>query len=1756
MTSPYASGGGGSHFEAAVVSYYLAALLCELPVRGLLGNVITSVSTQRGELGAPLDDIVLAGTTDDGIATSLHLQIKNKISFTAGDENWIDVLQRAWDTFIAGDFDRAHMRFGVGIGRYSARADDHYQSVLSWARYSDSAKDFFLRIEKKDFSSESKVAFVQTIRNALTAHAGRALTHDELWEFLKCLLIVHFDFQTAEVSRDAEAVRDRLRALFADDPESRAVQLWDHLIAQAGRLIPLAGSIDRVTFRQQMRTDGFILTEPSATRRRALLAIGQESQRALAEIKVDIAGLRLHRHTASNALRRALDAARFIQLIGEPGTGKSALLKEFAEESARLGPVFVLKDARIQPRGWAALANVLGIRSDCAEVLTDLAGSGEPILFIDGIDKIVDPAVQITVNDILRTIAATPYLADWKVVVTVREQNLQHLETWIDGAVLNALPLASVTVAPLGRDERNTVSAYFPRLRPLLAQESIDVILHRPFFLNALLTLGAQGTSDATLPATEAALMHLWWTFGGTDQTGFALAQEQRETLIALGERFAQSPSSAITLGGLSVNAIERLATAGVLRNVELGHSVVFAHDIFEEWTLCETLIRHRSSVVSFLRDSEEAQILIRPVQLLGTYLLETETASLAWELLIAETAAPELRSVWQRAVLLSCLQSTRTTALLNTLTPYLMEEDAQALQKLMLALRTIEVVPNGQFLNEAETPHIDPADRSKYANLTAKPRITVWIRFLDWLMQHIKSLPRTVIPDLLPIFSSWQDLFAGQNVRHCREIGTIACDWLAEVERDLHPDSFADRREPLGLSLSYEDDQKLEKSLRAIFLGSAAENPDVVKAYLADKTQIDNSRRIYRDAIMESALPLARHLPTALVDFMLAAFLDHPKDDKDDHFYSNARFLIDNLGIASDRHFDPASPVQLPFLLLLRLHESEGLRLIHAFCNHAISVWRWSRTHPAHYAPATPLPVIVSWDGNPREFWGDHQVYLWFRGMWGSDAVRCALMALELWALQQLDSGALFADVLNKVMDRNESVAVLGLAVSLCLAFPQASIAQSASLLTCSHLWSWDIARWMGDRHPVNQMGNWYRYRHQLTANKELNERSHRQHDIRELLPYLIFAGDDELQKRVLTGISAFPQHLPFEYEEEKENSNRVTELTEKMAVFAERGVLDNWKVQQTSDGDGYVIWCDAPSTHTERFKEQSEDHARLSEYFALGMWANEALEKGVVDPKITLSDAWHRVQDIDKDSAFELTEDFHEQQRAVAIAGVAFVLARYTDDDAAFAWSVETLHRAATAPEMQRDFLLRSSVLAMHPKVFAVHGYSGLLVRDRLVPKAQAALLHAALHPLEHLAAAVFVSMASYAAKYQTFCWILVDLGIGRSITDRDHIPNHYNVVPDAHEYAANQKLLRRAKLALARNAVPKLPAIPMPWIKQLRFSWTAFKDWAGGLRRRPAAQRVSRYRASPETNGYQRNPRIFLWHVAEALILKAPLAALTGSPDAAQRVTALACQLRDFTIMEVLPSFADSRREYRSNTPFEWVYACSAWLGRVLAIIPEFEAKERLISPILAAENETALLLLHTVMYHFMLCALATPTDISEADLALWRRLADWVLANPEGSNPLREHLDREYTDCVFSLFFCAAGGFSPLLCAIDPGWRHLPLFLSTVEKAVAKLGANSAIFTALTTLLSHGGRDWLPEPALGWIETIVEARAADIPFWQIHGENTVALLKSVVAANEGTITEALRHRIIRLADRLVDGGVRGAGFLQQELLRLSP
>ena len=408
---------------------------------------------------------------------------------------------------------------------------------------------------------------------------------------------------------------------------AQASRIWDHLIAKAGELIPVGGGATRATLIQQLTGHGFDVS-PAPSFWQNIAALQRDSDRALGDIKSHIHGLRLHRADAYQGVREALADGRFIHIDGEPGTGKSALLKELAEECRRDGPVLVLKDTRIQPKGWASHAHVLEISADLPALLREFACAGNPILFIDGIDKIVDPAIQLTVNDLLKAVAFNDALAQWRIVVTVREQNLRHLETWLDPDALKKLPLRTIGVNALDDKELDIVAAAFPRLGPLLRQSgNTDVILRRPFFLDAMLSLAGRDGKDQ-LPATEVELLKLWWALAGSDRADFSPAQHRRNVLMQLAERLAAVPNCALAINDLSPEVIAELKSAGILRDKDLGHSVVFTHDIYEEWALCQLLIRHGSDLAAFLKNHSEPESLTRPVQLLGTYVLETGSSA------------------------------------------------------------------------------------------------------------------------------------------------------------------------------------------------------------------------------------------------------------------------------------------------------------------------------------------------------------------------------------------------------------------------------------------------------------------------------------------------------------------------------------------------------------------------------------------------------------------------------------------------------------------------------------------------------------------------------------------------------------------------------------------------------------------------------------------------------------------------------------------------------------------------------------------------------------------------------------------------------------------------------------------------------------------------------------------------------------------------------------------------------------------------
>lgn len=265
----------------------------------------------------------------------------------------------------------------------------------------------------------------------------------------------------------------------------------------------------------------------------------------------------------------------------------------------------------------------------------------------------------------------------------------------------------------------------------------------------------------------------------------------------------------------------------------------------------------------------------------------------------------------------------------------------------------------------------------------------------------------------------------------------------------------------------------------------------------------------------------------------------------------------------------------------------------------------------------------------------------------------------------------------------------------------------------------------------------------------------------------------------------------------------------------------------------------------------------------------------------------------------------------------------------------------------------------------------------------------------------------------------------------------------------------------------------------------------------------------------------------------------------------------QLMEWNIQEIIPPFATSRREHLGDhTPFEWVFGFSAWCGKVFSMLTPEECRQVFLQRIFAQDNDTALFIMQSLMRSFMVNAFLIPSAIKDEHVALWSAMAEWVFGNPEWRYGERQqYLGREFQSCAESLLFCMTPDFSPRICGVAPNWQHWAKFMPIIERAIREFGLHKSLFSTVAIFLKNGGADLLPDPALAWLHNIVVTKKRDLPFWNQHGDAVVEVIKSVVDKKAASLTTEHRDMISLIADILVDNGVRGAGFFQQELLRAS-
>ena len=506
----------------------------------------------------------------------------------------------------------------------------------------------------------------------------------------------------------------------------------------------------------------------------------------LGNIRTDIGGFVLNRSNLLAKARAIVKKTSFLELVGASGAGKSAVLKALVEIVRGEGFPLVLSAERINGTDWSSFASNLQLTQPLKKLLVAISSSSQPTIFIDGVDKILESGKRNVVNDLLHAIADIPLGSDasrhWTVVVSLREENRLDVYHWLDWRKLGKPE--RLEIPELTAEELETIAEHRPRLKPLLSQNQLKPVITNPFMLSLLEEQQILNDKESIPPiATESEISQVWWE-RWVGKNSDVLGRARQISLLKLGKQAIKSPGTRLIGEEISPEAILSLESDSILTRDPDRDVYYFRHDLLEDWVLCRVLNQNREELTTYLQEIGEPFGLFRTVQLLGTFLLEKDDTADDWiELIEQVEQTADLFPRWYQALLTAPLISPRARNLLDKTESFLVADDAQRLNKLLIALRTVEIEPNFEFLSIFNGMNIPTENLMPILLSDPIPRWRIWSPFMDWLVPRLTLLPTAIRPEAVKLMEIWQ-LKTTVGSPHRQEIGEIALAWLKEVER------------------------------------------------------------------------------------------------------------------------------------------------------------------------------------------------------------------------------------------------------------------------------------------------------------------------------------------------------------------------------------------------------------------------------------------------------------------------------------------------------------------------------------------------------------------------------------------------------------------------------------------------------------------------------------------------------------------------------------------------------------------------------------------------------------------------------------------------------------------------------------------------------------------------------------------------------------------------------------------------------------
>ena len=1436
-TSTELTGGAGFTYEDKVAVYYLAALLREERAAGQSG-IVTSVAVQQARVN-PMDDVIVE-FKDDGTRRVLSLQVKRQLRITGAVSNtdFRDILAAAAATRQMAEFQVGLDAYGFAVENVAIKPFRNLNRLIEWAKSSPNGSSFDLRI--------ATAATAERLLRKELALLIDVESPDDERDFYAQFVALKFDALVDRGIMQTEII-NRLQELIAVNADGQDLLLFDRLC----RIARDGASTGRKWTRQELLTElrGAVRLKVMPNYRHDIDRLRVFSADGLADVSEEIAGIRVKRPVLEQDIRDRLKECRLVNLSGLPGCGKSAMLKRIASVDAANGPILFLKSDRLEGNSWLAFAAALGLKHHMiADILAEIGSAGTPILFIDGIDRI-RPDQKGIITDILRVIEADDQFVNWKTLASSRDQGLEAYRAWFPASFYKGTGIGDVSIGGFTDAEAATLAKEKPHLQRLLFGPSdVREIARRPFFAAVL----AQGfPADGTTPQTEIDLISAWWARAGHDATNVTAPPRQR-ALLDLAEKGAGNLGKNIRTAMLKNSTVSQVAGLKIdllIRDHDGGASYSFTHDIFFEWVFFRQLIELGDDWERSIIEAGQPPLLGRVVGLLAQDALGTPDK---WSEVYRDLQKHPLRPQWQREWLTAPPFTPAFAHGQQEFQALLAENEYALLEKMLVWFQAQHTIPNPHILQKPASP-VEGIDRVRMADLLSWPSdLESWGRFLDWLLPLAPKLPQRLLPNVVEVFSVWQNMLAGTKNPRSAAMIEVCNNWLINLEGTGYPEGldFKDgRQNALGGAAR----SSLATALRAIIMSSARSYPDSALALFQRAAQNGSMRKKAYSDLMNFTSMMVDVSPEAVITVAKAELMEELPQDRYDreerqhqeyaerlerirsipedertkdqkrsiqyqHFpIVRGSYDPEDVGITQHhQYYHPPSALHEPFASLFAKTPEAALSLVRDLANHATKGWHQNQLLYRERM-GTPIPVIVEFPWGKQEFWGDWNVYSWFVEHLAPQPLGCAFLSLSYWAFKQIESGRQTDQIIRSVVEGNECYVVLGLALRLALETYDVSEA-TFPIVTCQRLWRHDIARVVQEptrNLDLSGFGSLSRLTGAKTQAKEfLDSRQSRRREVRELAMRFTLSDNDGLRERFKEALARFPNNLPYEIEKSRCNLAATAFLKEDAELWAGLGDIKNYRKHATGDDQVLIAYEPSKPLTSVQEKRITESATSLQEYGLIG-WATSSLDANKIDTAVNLEDAITFARNQDNATILVERNNAGEYPDQATISAIAAVVLRFRPPAAAdYDWAWDVMERIAVMTEPKYTF--PGSKIPWHPAVYLI----AALVHDRRseAPRQVSVrrLFELTSHPLNEVAKSAFSSL--FLDSDEHVRWVAAQLSMDLSLYYRFEV-NANGEREDKIDKNARAQSLVRALERLDRTTDSPLTDVPPAWVRAKR-------------------------------------------------------------------------------------------------------------------------------------------------------------------------------------------------------------------------------------------------------------------------------------------------------------------------------------------------